>query len=207
MNVAEGIDRIKNSSRNLLKVIKFVNMSLVFILLALLGGLIWASFLPQEAFHAERGGADWLLSLDISGKASFFASVSFNILQPLDPSMFQAKTAYITFFSTSIFIFFLVLLYGIKQVEKILLSITEHHTPFTNQNAMRLRKLAFIIIGYYLLGDLIVNIAMICFVTHIFHINLMNIGLSGLIIGALLLIISQIFRYGAYLQEEFDTTL
>src|SRR5699024_4333277 len=137
----------------------------------------------------------------------FFVTVPFSILQPLSTDMFQAKAAFLTFILFSIFIFILVLLYGVKHVKNILLSITEDHTPFLNHNVTRLRNLAYVIISYALVRYFIVNLAIILFVTHIFRINLMNVSLSGLMVGFLLSIGSQIFRYGAYLQEEYDTTL
>lgn len=206
MNI-EAIKKIRSRSKNTLKLMNFISWGAIILLVVSIGLLIWASFLPQEAFHAEKGVANWSLNFAISEQGSANTIVPFSVLQPLSTDMFQAKSAFITFYLFSILTFILALLYGVKLVKSILLSISDNHTPFTNQNAIRFRNLALVIIGYSLLGDIIVNIAIVLFVTHIFNINLMNISLSGLIIGSLLLIVSQIFRYGAYLQEEFDTTL
>lgn len=100
-----------------------------------------------------------------------------------------------------------VFLYGLKQIKNVLQSITYSYTPFTIKNAKSLKKLSFIIIGYALLGDLIVNLLITLFVTDIFSVDISIFNILGLIIGVLLLIISQIFLHGAYLQEEVDTTL
>ncbi|WP_158702653.1 DUF2975 domain-containing protein [Paenibacillus faecalis] len=192
------------------KIMTFMNLiiggTIVFIVAAI-GLLIWASFVPQESFQAEKGVAHWLLSVKISDHLSFSSIVPFSILQPLSTDRFQAKTAFITFLLSRMLIFMPVFLYGLKQIKNILLSITDTHTPFAVQNATRFRNLSYAVIGYSLLGNLILNLSIIIFVTNIFSIQLTNISLTGLMIGLLLMIVSHIFRYGAYLQEEYDSTL
>lgn len=203
----KAINKMKSRSKAIFWIMRFLTWGIGILLLVSIGLITWASFLPQDMFEATKGISHWSLSIAISEQGSFSVTVPFTILQGLNTDMFQAKAAFLTFTLVSILTFLLVFLYGVIQVKNILWSITEAYTPFTSQNAIRLRNLAFIIIGYSLLGNLIVNMAMVIFVTNIFIINLVNISISGLIIGSLLLIISQIFRYGAYLQKEYDTTL
>jgi len=188
----------------MLKVLNIITWGAYILLLAAVVVIIWASFLPQEVFHAERGVAYWLIRIDEAAQRAY---IPFNILQAPSTDRIQAKSAFIIFTLFNSLIFMVVFLYGLKQIKNILQSITYSYTPFTIQNANRLKKLSFIIIGYALLGDLIINLLITLFVTDIFSVDISIFNILGLIIGALLFIISQIFLHGAYLQEEFDTTL
>lgn len=203
----EAILQIKRRSRKILTFVNLLIWGACILTLIGIGLLVWASFLPKESFTAEQGIALWSLSVDQNSGGGFFLTVPFRILQPLSPNMFEAKTAFIVYLSSWMITFVSVLLYGMKQVRTILGSIVNSHTPFMRENANSFKKLAVAVIGYSLLGDLILNLAMVLFVTGIFNITLSNISISGLVIGLLLLIVSQIFSYGAYLQEEVDTTL
>jgi hypothetical protein len=80
-------------------------------------------------------------------------------------------------------------------------------SPFILANAARLRRLGIAVILYSLLAKLVLNILICLVVTHIFSINLGGISLIGIIIGILVLFVSEIFRYGALLQEEHDLTI
>lgn len=198
---------MKNRAKNTSVILNVVYWVLIVLLLAILCLLIWAGFLSADKFHAEKGWDNWVLNIALTDGSSFFIAIPFKLLQPNGQNVIQAKAAFISVLLFSVLPFILVMLYGIKQVNNILLSITYNHTPFIIKNARRIRNLAFLIMGYSLFGHLLVNIAMIFTVTHIFSINITNISLSGFIIGFLILIISQIFQYGTYLQEEYDTTL
>lgn len=188
----------------MVKVLNAITVGACIILIALLIVIIWASFLPQDIFHADRGVAHWLIRIDESAQS---ALIPFEILQPISTERFQAKSAFIFYTLFKTLIFMVVFLYGLKQIKNILQSIAFSYTPFTIQNAKWLKRISFIIIGYALFGDLIVNLLITLFVTGIFSIAISIFNILGLIIGVLLLIISQVFLYGAYLQEEFDTTL
>lgn len=204
---SEEINKMKKRSTTMLKILNIVTWGAGIFLFALIILLIWSVFLPQEAFHAEKGVDQWEFGVSPFANISFNSLVSFTILQGLSTDMFEAKTAYIIFTLFNTVTSMVVFLYGITQVKNMLLSVIDSHTPFMSENAVRLRNLSFVMIGYGLLGGLLVNVAIILFVTHIFSMNPLNINFSGLIIGVLLLILSQIFKYGAYLQEEVDTTL
>lgn len=200
------LNQIKNRVKKIMIIINLIMGGTIVFVVASIGLIIWASFLPQESFQAVKGVAHWLLSVSISDRFSFSTIVPFSILQPLSTDMFHAKTAFITFHLFRVIIFIPVFLYGLMQIKNILRSITDAHTPFTVQNAMRIRNLSYVVIGYSLLGNLIISLSNVIFVTKIFSIS-PSISITGFIIGSLLLIVSHIFRYGAYLQEEFDTKL
>jgi len=75
------------------------------------------------------------------------------------------------------------------------------------KNVKRLKKLAYTIIIYSVVVDLLSSLLCSIFVTKIYNLDLSNIHLSGVLIGWLIIIISDIFKYGVFLQKEFDTTL
>jgi len=199
------IEHIQNRSTTMLKVLNVINWGAIIIFLLLIVNIIRAGFFPAESFHVEQGVANWSMRTD---KSNITFLIPFSILQPLSSEMFEAKSAYITYSLFNTLTFMFVLLYGIKQVKDILYSIINSYTPFTIANTTRLRNLAFGIIGYGLFGKLIVNLSVALFVTQIVSITIFEIfNIFSIISGILLLIISHIFKYGVYLQEESDTTL
>ncbi|ADU32090.1 DUF2975 domain-containing protein [Evansella cellulosilytica] len=201
------LKQIRGKSRKMLLVINVIKWGGVVLFIAAMGLLIWASFSPAEAFVAEKGVAHWSVSASIFGQGMFRAIIPFSILQPLTIDMFQVKAAFITFFLFRTLTFFPLFLYGVVQLQKIFYSIRETNTPFSAEIASRLRNISYVIILYALIADLFINIAITTFVTNILYIDLLNVSISGLTVGVLVLIISHIFRYGSYLQDEFDTTL
>ncbi|MDL4842089.1 DUF2975 domain-containing protein [Aquibacillus rhizosphaerae] len=209
---------IANSKKLSLKIITVLNVIIWFNILYFIASivlLVWASFLPEQAFFAEKGVGHWSLGVNTKGNVSTNGNISFSslvpfaILQPSFPSMFEleAKAAYITYFSTHTLTSMPAFLYGAIQIKKILTSITDDDTPFSHKNVQRFKHLAYVVIGYALFSKVIISIAIGIFVTNIFSITLTTISLSGIVGGFLLLIVAQIFQYGAYLQNEHDTTL
>lgn len=205
--ITDRLNELRSNSKKMILIFKILKWGAILLSLSSIFLLIWATFLPQQDFYAEKGVAHWSLSVSLFEGSAFSAIIPFSILQPLSLDMFQAKTAFITYFLFRILISFPAFLYGVIQMEKIMLSILNIHTPFSTEIARRLRKISYVIITYALIGNLVINITIAIFVTHIFHINPLNISISGVIVGILILIISHIFFYGTYLQEEFDTTL
>ncbi|WP_234032663.1 DUF2975 domain-containing protein [Paenibacillus faecalis] len=87
------------------------------------------------------------------------------------------------------------------------LSLSIPQAPIFLAKAVRLRRLGIVVILYSLLAKLVLNILICLLVTGFFSINLGGISLIGIIIGILVLFVSEIFKYGALLQEEHDSTL
>lgn len=204
----EAINQIKKRSTTILKVLNVITWIIIIFFAIYIGLVIWAGFLPAESFHAKSGVAYWSINVNMFGTSGLSTRIPFSILQSFRPEIFQAKTAFIIFTLFSTFTLLPVLLYGIKQVKCILETFIDSYTPFTLSNSNKLRNLAFTIIGYGLFGKLIVNLAVALFVTHRVSITFFEIfDIFIIMCGALVFIISHIFKYGAYLQEEVDTTL
>ncbi|WP_145046637.1 DUF2975 domain-containing protein [Paenibacillus xylanexedens] len=177
------------------------------ILIALVCFKLWIGLNPQELFTAEKGIAHWFFSVPLSDTVTNSVMVPFTYFQPINPDMFDAKTAYLVVTLTNTTLIFITYIYSIGQIRYIIGSILSGGSPFSLANATRLRRLGVVVILYSLLAKLILNILICLFVTRIFSINLGSISLIGIIIGILVLFISEIFKYGALLQEEHDSTL
>ncbi|GIP22619.1 DUF2975 domain-containing protein [Paenibacillus sp. J22TS3] len=168
---------------------------------------LWIGLKPPEIFHAEKGIAHWFFSVPLSDTVTKSVMVPFTNFQPINPSMFNAKNAYLVVSLTNVTLVFCAYIYSIGQIRYIIGSILSGNSPFSLANAVRLKRLGIVVILYSLLAKLILNILICLFVTHIFSINLGGISLIGIIIGILVLFVSEIFKYGALLQEEHDSTL
>ncbi|BBI30869.1 DUF2975 domain-containing protein [Cohnella abietis] len=168
---------------------------------------IWIGLKPQELFSAEKGIAHWSFSVPIWDTVTKSVLVPFTYFQPINPDKFDAKTAYLVVSLTNTVLAFCAYLYSIGQIRHIIGSILSGSSPFVLANASRLRKLGIAVILYSLLAKLILNIMICLLVTRIFSINLGGISLIGIIIGILVLFVSEIFKYGALLQEEHDSTI
>ncbi|MCM3170917.1 MULTISPECIES: DUF2975 domain-containing protein [unclassified Paenibacillus] len=177
------------------------------LLVALVCYKLWIGLKPQELFTAEKGVAHWFFSVPLSDTVTNSVMVPFTYFQPINPDMFDAKTAYLVVTLTNTMLIFLTYIYSIGQIRYIIGSILSGSSPFSLANATRLRRLGVAVILYSLLAKLLLNILICLFVTRIFSINLGSISLIGIIIGILVLFVSEIFKYGALLQEEHDSTL
>lgn len=168
---------------------------------------VWFGLQPQELFSAEKGIMHWFFSIQLSDMVTKSVMVPFTYFQPINPDMFNAKTAYLVVSSTNTVLAFCAYLYSFSQIRHIIGSILGGNSPFILANAARMRRLGIAVILYSLMGKLILNILICLLVTGIFSINLGGISLVGIIIGILVLFVSEIFKYGALLQEEHDTTI
>lgn len=204
--IEKNIDRIKQRANIVHKVITAIFILGILIILAGLIASIFLFFTSPDRYTAVKGNLNWSIRYSVENNSYFSIYIPFKVMQPLDSSMFSAKNAFITYLISALLGISLSL-YGIKQILNILKSTTKDITPFIMENAKNLKKLAYTIIIYSLATDLISNILCSAFVIKIFTFELSNIHLSGVLFGGLIFIIAEIFQYGIYLQNEYDTTL
>ncbi len=196
-----------SSAMKINKLLNFVIGVNIFLFIGFIAIITWASFMPEQSFSVEKGIGHWSLSFDFSNSASFSALVPFSILQPISETIFSAKTAFLTFYISLGFIYFPLFIYGLLIVQEIVISTIKEESPFNNINAQRIKKIAYLLIGYSLFSDLLINFFMYVFVTNIFLLNISNVSFNGFVIGAVMLLIAHIFRYGSFLQQEHDETI
>lgn len=93
---------------------------------------------------------------------------------------------------------------------KIILKNVVNEKPFAEKNAKSIRNIGYVVIASSILMPVAKAFVFNKFI-HAFNLSNVNviysINTEVLIIGILLLIVSAIFNYGAYLQQEYDTTL
>jgi ABC-type methionine transport system permease subunit len=204
--IQDNITVIKKRARTIHKVIKVIFFIGVIIFFVALVAGVFLFLASPERFSAVKGSLNWHISYNLTNGSSFFIDIPFKIMQPLDSSMFSAKYAVLASL-ISLLIKESLILYGINQVANILKSTVNDITPFIMNNVKSLRKLAYSIIIYSVAADILSSILFSVFVTRIFLLDLSNIHLSGVLTGGLILVIADIFKYGVFLQKEFDTTL
>ncbi|MFD0710446.1 DUF2975 domain-containing protein [Paenibacillus sp. GCM10027626] len=168
---------------------------------------LWISLKPESAFSAEKGIAHWAFTVHLSDTMKTSVLVPFTLFQPINPSMFSPKAAYVVSQLTVIITGFATYLYSIWQIRHIIGSIRNGETPFQSVNVLRLKRLGIVLILHAVFSKLILNILCWLLVNHIFSINLGGISLIGILTGMLVLVIAEVFRHGVLLQEEHDTTI
>ncbi|WP_229753493.1 DUF2975 domain-containing protein [Paenibacillus segetis] len=193
--------------RNMYILLQILFFGGILLFMLIMGWDIWLSFKSQELFMAEKGIAHWSFSVTLSDTTSRSVLIPFKLFQPIDPDRFNAKSAFLVTEFTHIILTFLTYIYCIMQIRNIIGSIMKGNSPFIQENVDRLKRLGVAVILYSLLAKLILNVLCWLLVNHIFSIDLSGISITGIIIGMLIFVISEVFKYGGYLQEEHDTTI
>ncbi|MBF7150648.1 DUF2975 domain-containing protein [Bacillus toyonensis] len=102
-----------------------------------------------------------------------------------------------------------ILLFLTVQIKRIL-QFTRNKQPFSKSCIKHIQYLAYGVIIYSFIVGLLMNILGFLFVRTL-HLSetviSLNFNFEMMIMGFLLLFLSHIFKYGAYLQEEYDSTL
>lgn len=93
---------------------------------------------------------------------------------------------------------------------RIILKNVVNENPFAEKNAKSIKNIGYVIMASSLVMP-VTKAFLINKIIHAFNLSNVNVvytvNIEVLIIGILLLIVSAIFNYGAYLQQEYDTTL
>ncbi|KLU64387.1 hypothetical protein DEAC_c35890 [Desulfosporosinus acididurans] len=186
----------------------FVIGAIIFV--AAMIGFIYFFFAPQDKFNVVKGTIDWSITYRLTGSSSFFINMPLNILQPLENSMVVAKHAFLT----SMFLLLVkvsLIIYGVKQAADFLNSIANDKAPYVIRNVKRIKKIAYVLIFYSVAVDILSCLLYLIFVTKIFTLDLANVHLSGILSGVLsggfILVIADLFKYGVFLQDEFNAKL
>jgi hypothetical protein len=110
---------------------------------------------------------------------------------------------------TTLFIYCLSLAVLFKEIRDILKTVATN-TPFEETNSKRLLVIGSVLTVSSILFNFMTNII---FVSFLKMLDIKNIDVSGgidmfmFLTGVFMLILSGVFKYGAYLQKEFDETL
>lgn len=180
-----------------------LSLLVLFYMVILIGG-IWSIFLPADQFQLVVGISHWKIIAPIATHFELFALVPYDLLHSTTFT-FNSKTTFLIFHFGKSLLSFAAMIYGVILVRKIVVTFSEN-SPFTPQNANRVRIISYIVIGYFGLIDLLVSLCLNLFVMDVVSIYLLGVFHPwGLGIGFLLLLLAKVFQYGSFLQNKIDT--
>lgn len=195
------LNKVRRFAKSLRIVMNVFYWSAVVAILLAAISLLIINFLPKEYLTAKHF---------LNSNASF--NFSFNGLQFSPGNAIHENadfTHVIMSILGSVFIYGLALSVIFKQIRNILKTV-ETQTPFENDNTKRLTKIgAVLIIGSFLFNAIngLVTISIIKLFESDKYSFVFGPDLFILFTGLMIFILAGIFKYGTYLQNEYDTTL
>ncbi|MFP4662069.1 MAG: DUF2975 domain-containing protein [Halanaerobiales bacterium] len=117
----------------------------------------------------------------------------------------------------AVILIFALLIYNIKQVREILRNTIERGTPFIKENVLRMKSIAYSIFVYAVVSLVLevyfistVDESVFSKISNLEQIEIssrLSIPLWPIVVGVLILILSEIFQYGYELQQDSDAIL
>lgn len=197
-----------NNLNDLLKVFYYATFLLCFIgTVTILATLL----LPDTAITFERGIHEWFYSINLPigiGSMAFTvqSSIPSTILHLIPIEMINIKAAIIIDSFIGAILLIVLINIGLKKLTNLTKDILNKESPFQLKHIKSLRKFSFVIILYSTVGNTVVCVLFSIFVTGFMNITF-DFMWSGIFIGILGYIFSDITEYGLFLQDEYDTTL
>lgn len=200
MNEIRNFDKMKNIAKILRKVLKVITWILVTIGFVLVAAEVIIMLVNDKYFMVTdlyKGNMafsiDGWFNYEVIGEAG--TSISFKpVILTILPTILLAIVFY---------------LINIKQIQKILKTISEDK-PFDIKNAKSLSIMGinFIVasVVFQIAGGLVAEKAIAMLNVDLGSIGMLPDG-SMLFTGLLLMILSSVFKYGHYLQEEYNDTV
>lgn len=201
--LVNNMKNVKTPYKKVAKTVKVIS-DISFWVIAVLGvisllSLIISSFIPDSSFILTGDQLNHV-KFSFDGMLRFSANKDQSYIN-LKPYL-QSMSLLIAIYSS----IFAVILYELRKILKAVLL----DKPFDKENS----KCLTIIAAILMIGSLFVNIARVNIgtafvkITNITGISInYNIDFSMLLYGILILMLAGIFKYGCYLQEEYDATL
>lgn len=197
--------------KNLHSLLKFCYYATIILVIISLIVTFATPLLPDEAITFKKGVREWFYSVDLPigiGSASFFIqrSIPHTILQFIPIEMINVTAAIIIDSIINLILLLLLINTGLKKLMNLTNDILNGKTPFQLRHIRSLRIFSFIIVLYSTLGNTLLCILFSIFVTGFISITL-DFMWSGVFIGIIGFIFSDITEYGLFLQDEYDSTL
>jgi hypothetical protein len=167
--------------------------------------------LPDETISFEMGVREWFYSVNLplgigSAALTIQGSIPSNLLQLIPIDMINVNAAIIINSIINIMLLLLLVIVGLKKLINLTNDILNGKSPFQLKHIRSLRTFSFVIILYSTLGNTLLCILFSIFVTGFMSITFDFIW-SGVFIGIIGYIFSDITEYGLFLQDEYDSTL
>lgn len=201
----------KNTAHVISVILKVILIASVVALVGCIVGLLAINFLPKSMLQEILLSDAMVTSINLSGLSFEVSGVSL------------MASDIIKMFTTSLIGFAVVILFlilSLKQLIKIM-TIVKNGTPFTMECAKSIRLLGILVIvssivvpavssfvefleiRMFNLESILLSTPGISNVTY----NLFSFDGVPILIGFIILILSGVFQYGCYLQDEYDSTL
>jgi len=203
-----NINSIKEKAGKIHKVFMFLFIiGIIFVGINMIANVVMI-FVSPEKFNAVQESFDWTINYirPFGNPPLYPIHIPFRIIPP--SLEFSAKYAAITYLFSQYLLGYSCFIYGCKQVLNIFESAANDITPFIMDNVKSIKNIATTIIAFSVIVDNLTSILCTLFVTHTyvsFHFG--NFNINGIILGTIIFFIADIFKYGVFLQKEFDETL
>lgn len=195
-----NLEKTKKMSRSLRIVMQTFYWASVICVIALSIAFVVVSLLPDNNFIVPADSRD-NIAFSIDGLVSYGIGLSTAAELSLKP-IYQSICFMAAIISVGLSFIF-------KQISRILKTV-EANRPFSEENSRSLTVIGFIL----LMGSFVIRIAEGIVARAIINtLNIQNmkvnygIDVFMIVLGFLMLILAGVFKYGSYLQQEYDTTL
>jgi hypothetical protein len=206
------IVRLKNNYRNinnLHSLIKFFYYAMIVFTGISFFATIAIPFVPDSYISFEKGIREWVYSVDILdwyAHVGVNGNIANNILPSLPIDMINIKAAIIIDVVVSKILEFIIVVMGLRKMLDLTTDILDGESPFQLKHIKSLRKLSYAVLLYSTLGNTLLCILIRAFATSVFNVTVV-FSWSGVVIGIMGYIFSDITEYGLFLQDEYDATL
>ncbi len=166
-------------------------------------------FVPDSYISFEKGVREWVYSVDILdwyAHVGVNGNIPRNILHFRLIDMINIKAAIIMDLLVSSILEFIIVVIGLRKMLDLTTNILDGESPFQLKHIKSLRKLSYAILLYSTLGNTLLSILISVFTTSVFNVTII-FAWSGVLIGIIGYIFSDITEYGLFLQDEYDATL
>ena len=204
----DNINIIKKKAGKIHKVLMFLFIIGIISVAADMIANVVMIFVSPEKFNAVQESFDWTINYTrpFGNPPLYPIHIPFRIIPP--SLEFSAKYAAITYLFSQYLLIYSFVIYGNKQVLNIFKSAANDITPFIMDNVKSIKNIAYTIIIYSVLVDNLTRFLCTLFVTQTYvSFNFGNFNIQGILLGTLIFFIADIFKYGVFLQKEFDETL
>lgn len=176
----------------------FLKIAMIIAGLTVIIGLV-IFFLPKEIFTSFNTGSDSYFNLTMDGMLTYRLS--------LDKSVNAKPVINIIVFAVSMISTLLAIIF--HQIHHILNTV-EIDKPFERNNSKRITTIGGVLIIWAFLVRA-VEFAVYYVAIETYNIKDLSISYKSdtnmILIGFLLMVLAGVFKYGSYLQEEYDTTI
>ncbi len=206
--------KLKNNYRNINKLHSLVQLLYFSAILLAIFALIAPfsiPFIPNSNILFEKSIYAWVYSARIPlhiGTAAFIVegSIPRYLLAFLPIDMINIRPAIIVHYLISMYFPNILAIIALKKTLALTTDVINKETPFQLKHVKSLRHFSCLILLYSTLGNTLLCVLNSIFVVDFFYIEA-KFSWLGILIGIMGYILSDILKYGLFLQYEYDTTL